>query len=82
MSYMKRLVCTQIWADTFCPGCGAIDPECNWEDFGIGAYEYWGFTGFDSHLEFVTRCCEAPPEKFWPDPVEPNANLLYEHEVV
>jgi len=48
-----------------CPECGQ---ECIgvWVDFGIGAYEYWGATGFDSQKEFVTQCCEVPlPE--WPD---------------
>jgi hypothetical protein len=29
-------------------------------DFGIGAYEYWGATGYDSRPEAVSNCCEAP----------------------
>ena len=28
-------------------------------DNGIGPYEYWGATGFDSQLYDVSNCCEA-----------------------
>jgi hypothetical protein len=42
-----------------CTGCG--DPCHVVEvDFGIGAYEYWGAPGFDSRIERVSNCCEAP----------------------
>lgn len=29
-------------------------------DFGVGPYEFWGATGFDSRPEAVSNCCEAP----------------------
>jgi hypothetical protein len=73
---------TNCWPESICPGCRALDPPCEWVELGVGAYEYWGATGFDSHLVWVTRCCEAVPEEFWPDPVEPNDNEIYEHELV
>ena len=50
-----------------CPSCGE---ECRgiWVDFGIGAYEYWGATGVDSRLVFVSDCCEVElPESEEPD---------------
>lgn len=28
-------------------------------DFGIGAYEYWGATGFDSCIMTVSECCDG-----------------------
>jgi hypothetical protein len=41
-----------------CPGCGE---ECTgtWVDFGIGGYEYWGATGVDVQMAYVSTCCEA-----------------------
>lgn len=43
---------------TICKGCSEpcriVDV-----DFGIGAYEYWGATGFDSQVAQVSNCCEA-----------------------
>jgi hypothetical protein len=49
--------------------------ECNREcrvvtvDFGIGSYEYWGATGYDSRLEQVSNCCEA--DYYNPEDEEP-----------
>lgn len=31
-------------------------------DYGIGAYEYWGATGYDSRTALVSHCCEAETE--------------------
>lgn len=76
MSYMKNVYYTG--ETEICPGCGELDPTCKWEDFGIGTYEYWGFVGVDRHLEWVTRCCEARPEQFWPEPEQ----VIYEHDLV
>lgn len=41
-----------------CSGCGE---ECHMVtvDFGIGAYEYWGATGWDSQIADVSNCCET-----------------------
>ena len=41
--------------------CSECNRECEVEhvDFGIGAYEYWGATGYDSHEVEVSVCCEA-----------------------
>ena len=39
--------------------------ECHQEcdiitvDNGIGAYEFWGFPGFDTNLVEVSSCCET-----------------------
>lgn len=54
--------------DTICPGCNVLNPDCGWEDFGIGAYEYWGAPGVDVQMVWVTRCCETRPEPFRPEP--------------
>jgi hypothetical protein len=67
--------------DRQCPDCGALDPEIIEEDFGIGAYEYWGATGYDSQYAFVTACCEAEPVEYMGEPVEPDPNLIPENEV-
>lgn len=41
--------------------CTACGEECSTTvvDMGIGAYEYWGATGFDSQPTRVSSCCEA-----------------------
>lgn len=41
--------------------CNACGEECRVLelDFGIGAYEYWGFKGVDKQLHRVSACCEA-----------------------
>jgi hypothetical protein len=42
-----------------------VCPECNEPcqvttvDNGIGAYEYWGASGYDSHPYPASNCCEA-----------------------
>jgi hypothetical protein len=59
-----------------CPGCGAADPACGMIDLGIGYYEYWGAPGYDVDEHWLTKCCEAVPEPFWPEPVEPDENLI------
>lgn len=56
--------------DMVCPGCDVINPECEWMDFGIGAYEYWGATGVDVQECWVTKCCEAEPVELRPEPVD------------
>jgi|688.fasta_scaffold2595658_2 hypothetical protein len=61
-----------------CPGCAVIDPEMEWVDFGIGSYEYWGAPGVDVQWAWVTRCCEADPEPFWP---EPNPDHINENDI-
>lgn len=67
MSYMKREL---YRPDTICPGCGQLDPQCEWTDIGIGPYEYWGAPGVHTQMVWVTECCEADAEEFWPEPVE------------
>ena len=50
-----------------CPGeghapyCGDCGLPCNAIpcDSGIGAYEYWGSKGYDSHPYLGSDCCEA-----------------------
>ena len=64
--------------DTICPDCNALDPQCDWIDFGIGPYEHWGAPGCDVQLVYVTTCCESEPEPFWP---EPNDDEIQENEV-
>ena len=32
------------------------------EDFGIGAYEYWGARGTHHDYQWVSTCCEAPDD--------------------
>lgn len=41
--------------------CRACREECQVVeiDLGIGAYEYWGATGVDSHVVRASNCCEA-----------------------
>lgn len=51
-----------------CTGCGIADPDCAWIDLGIGAYEYWGAPGYDSHEVWLTRCCEAEPTPLFTEP--------------
>lgn len=41
-----------------CTGCGE-DCHLVEADFGIGRYEYWGATGYDSRKVVVSHCCEA-----------------------
>lgn len=50
--------------DMMCPGCETPDPIMELVDFGVGAYEYWGATGFHRDEHWVTRCCEAQPVPF------------------
>jgi hypothetical protein len=49
---------TKEMQEITCDACG--DP-CNVVtiDNGIGFYEYWGATGFDSQICDVSDCCEA-----------------------
>jgi hypothetical protein len=41
--------------------CGKCKKECDpfVIDEGIGAYEYWGFKGYDRRLVLYSACCEA-----------------------
>lgn len=43
---------------TTCKGCGE---ECSIVsiDVGIGAFEYWDATGYDSRVVLVSNCCET-----------------------
>lgn len=59
-----------------------VDPDIVLVDFGVGAYEYWGATGYHSDEHLVTRCCEAEPTQFWPEPPEPDGDLIPEDLVV
>lgn len=65
--------------EQICPGCGELDPQCDWIDFGIGPYEYWGAPGVDTQLAWVTICCEAEPEDFWPEPAK---DTVFDYETV
>ena len=54
--------------------CHECHQECslNWEDEGIGAYEYWGATGVDENWQASSDCCEAkvtdnPPDEWFDD---------------
>lgn len=56
---------------TICKGCG--EPCRVVEvDFGIGPYEYWGATGFDSRPALVSNCCETDYED---GPAEPEPTI-------
>jgi len=36
-------------------------------DFGVGSYEYWGSSGYDSNIETVSHCCDGDlldPEQY------------------
>lgn len=81
MTVLDELAGLVAGAQTICPSCGALDPDVIEVDFGIGPYEYWGAAGVDVQLAWVTRCCEADPEPFWPDAVEPNPDHIDESEV-
>ena len=41
--------------------CGSCKEECDAhvEDQGIGHYEFWGATGHDSRICYVSDCCDA-----------------------
>lgn len=54
--------------DMICPGCNVLDPDMVWVDFGIGHYEYGGAPGCDVQECYVTKCCEADPVEFRPEP--------------
>ena len=64
--------------DMVCPGCDVINPDMEWVDFGIGPGEYWGAPFCDVQECYVTRCCEADPVEFRP---EPNDDEIQEDEV-
>jgi hypothetical protein len=36
--------------------------EFSLEDFGIGAYEFWGARGTHHDWQWVSECCEASPD--------------------
>ena len=40
-----------------CANCG-FECEVRVIDVGVGHYEYWGATGWDSKLVVVSSCCE------------------------
>jgi len=41
--------------------CTECNESCNAKDvdFGIGAYEYWGYKSVDRNIQTVSDCCEA-----------------------
>ena len=43
------------------PFCGSCGEPCEggWIDFGLGPFEFWGAKGYDSHVEWVSTCCES-----------------------
>lgn len=64
----------------YCTECGQ---ECTVieVDFGIGAYEYWGATGYDSQICDVSDCCEADTQDTPPSLIEPDPNLISESDI-
>jgi hypothetical protein len=50
-----------------CRRCGDAPVLAEWQDTGIGAYEYWGARGVDKRIELLSICCggdvvvEDPP---------------------
>jgi hypothetical protein len=49
-----------LWDEVghFCGECGdQVEPSV--VDNGIGHYEFWGFTGFDSQPDVESPCCGA-----------------------
>lgn len=51
--------------EVWCVACGEPARVVD-VDFGIGAYEYWGATGFHTDIHRVTECCEADWQDFPP----------------
>ncbi len=60
----------------YCTACGDACTAVT-EDHGIGSYEYWGATGYDSRIETLSNCCDAEITDE-PLPVEPDPNLIPE----
>lgn len=49
---------------TYCPTCEEyVTPE--WEDEGIGVYEYWGAPGIDTCMCASCPNCEEPLDADW-----------------
>lgn len=44
--------------DRLCEDCGQPAEEIT-VDFGVGAYEYWGYRGVHRDVQRVSACCEA-----------------------
>jgi hypothetical protein len=63
-------------AETTCKECGEPCTVIG-VDFGIGAYEYWGATGYDSRVELVSNCCEVDFDGEAPEPdyAEPDYDM-------
>ena len=45
-------------AEGYCPQCDKR-VSANFEDFGIGAYEYWGAKGVDTDIRAICPECES-----------------------
>jgi hypothetical protein len=54
-----------------CPACGK-KCEGHKEDFGIGAYEYWGARGTHHDYRIVSDCCEEEMTDVSSDELEPD----------
>lgn len=41
--------------------CSACGEDCRIVevDYGVGRFEYWGATGWDSQIARVSNCCET-----------------------
>jgi hypothetical protein len=46
------------WQTFTCRKCGE-PATADWQDTGIGAYEYWGARGVDTRMELLSNCCGA-----------------------
>ena len=69
-------------SDIICPECKEPCTVVT-ADNGIGSYEYWGATGFDSHPYPASNCCEAEiDEAELPEPHfdEPDEDHFYYEE--
>lgn len=54
----------------WCDACG-LPCWGEWQDFGIGPYEFWGAKGWDEQWCEVSDCCEADILDHEPDPLCP-----------
>ena len=59
--------------------CEACGKEANFkiEDFGIGAYEFWGAKGTHHDYQWISECCEAAPEEGTLEIDEPDYGARY-----
>jgi hypothetical protein len=53
-----------------------FDADISVEDVGIGAYEFWGFKGVDSHLQYEVNSLKLTDE--WPEELKWLAEIIEE----